>query len=50
MFLFLDNKMGSIILISTLYMNMIYGIYIGHMKPLESRNQNYQEILNEYFV
>lgn len=31
-------------------MNLLYGIYIGHVRPFKSKIQNYQEIVNEFFV
>ena len=49
-FLLINKDLGSIVLIITLFSNILYTLYIGCTKRLKNRNLNYQEMFNEYIV
>jgi hypothetical protein len=47
---FYKNKNGALILAILMGLNLAYGIYISHVRPLENRSLNRQELTNECIV
>ena len=47
---FYKNQNGALILAIMMGMNLAYGIYITHVRPLENRNLNRQDLANECIV
>ena len=45
-----EIKMGSVVLVVILFMNILYTMYIGCKKRMKNRNLNYQEMFNELIV
>ena len=47
---FYKNQNWTLILAIMMGMNLVYGIYISHVRPLENRTLNRQDFANECIV